>query len=98
MSSVRGCFVWDHSMEKNFLRGLTKGSGSAIISWYNKEGRLLFSPAGSARVRSIPENRVFARIFCVLSADEGLSALFIIYSGSVGFSGGAQQVLEVLEH
>lgn len=58
----------------------------------------MFSPAGSARVRSIPENRAFARIFCVLSADEGLSALFIIYSGSAGFSGGAQQVLEVLEH
>lgn len=63
MSSVRGRFVWDHSMEKNFLRGLTKGAGSAIILRYNKEGHLLFSPAGSARVRSIPENRAFARIF-----------------------------------
>lgn len=40
----------------------------------------------------------FCPDFCVLSADEGLSALFIIYSGSAGFSGGAQQVLEVLEH
>ena len=42
---------------KNQARGLTGGSPSAIILGYKKEARLLFSPAGSARVRSIPEYR-----------------------------------------
>ena len=55
VSCKKSGFLMDN--RKNQARGLTGGSPSAIILGYKKEGRLLFSPAGSARVRSIPEYR-----------------------------------------